>query len=198
MLPVGLYHLGLFLYCMGPALASCYPFLCFTSLLNILGRIFATYTSWALVQFKLRHPEVHTMGDAGFILFGPVGREVLSAGTVSTSFEFTALGFSLIPWKSLQFSQLEVSSMRVRIPTMMALQGLMSGCRSSCVGLIVGQQTLFDALYRYICSCNISPKLSSDPRSTLMALNRKLLVHLDFRNRWYGCSRSLPYAWSTC
>lgn len=27
--------------------------------------IFATYTSWILVKFKLRHPEVHTMGDAG-------------------------------------------------------------------------------------------------------------------------------------
>lgn len=31
---------------------------------------------------KLNHPEVHNMGDAGYILFGVVGREVLSAGTV--------------------------------------------------------------------------------------------------------------------
>ncbi|KAK3672419.1 hypothetical protein LTR78_007726 [Recurvomyces mirabilis] len=44
--------------------------------------IFATYTSWLLVKFKLRHPEVHNMGDAGYILFGPVGREILSFGTV--------------------------------------------------------------------------------------------------------------------
>ena len=44
--------------------------------------IFATYTSWLLVKFKLRHPEVHTMGDAGMILFGPVGRDVLAFGTV--------------------------------------------------------------------------------------------------------------------
>ncbi|WPH02747.1 Hypothetical protein R9X50_00561500 [Acrodontium crateriforme] len=44
--------------------------------------VFATYTSWLLVQFKLRHPQVHTMGDAGFILFGPIGREILSFGTV--------------------------------------------------------------------------------------------------------------------
>ncbi|KAI1330124.1 transmembrane amino acid transporter [Xylariaceae sp. FL0255] len=43
---------------------------------------FATYTAWALIQFKLRHPEVHNMGDAGMILFGPIGREVLSFGTI--------------------------------------------------------------------------------------------------------------------
>ncbi|KAH9909894.1 transmembrane amino acid transporter [Xylariomycetidae sp. FL2044] len=43
---------------------------------------FATYTSWALIQFKLRHPEVHNMGDAGMLLFGPVGREILGGGTV--------------------------------------------------------------------------------------------------------------------
>ncbi|KAF2199480.1 transmembrane amino acid transporter [Delitschia confertaspora ATCC 74209] len=50
-------------------------------LILFLG-VFATYTSYLLVQFKLRHPEVHNMGDAGYILFGPVGREVLSAGTL--------------------------------------------------------------------------------------------------------------------
>lgn len=44
--------------------------------------VFATYTSWLLVQFKLRHPEVHNMGDAGFIMFGPIGRELLSFGTI--------------------------------------------------------------------------------------------------------------------
>lgn len=43
--------------------------------------IFATYTSWLLVKFKLRHPEVHTMGDAGYIMFGPLGREIMSFGT---------------------------------------------------------------------------------------------------------------------
>ncbi|KAI1477595.1 transmembrane amino acid transporter protein-domain-containing protein [Daldinia eschscholtzii] len=43
---------------------------------------FATFTAWLLIQFKLRHPEVHNMGDTGNILFGPVGREILSAGTV--------------------------------------------------------------------------------------------------------------------
>lgn len=44
--------------------------------------IFATYTSWLLVKFKMRHPEVHNMGDAGYILFGPFGRELLAFGTV--------------------------------------------------------------------------------------------------------------------
>ncbi|KND90094.1 N amino acid transport system protein [Tolypocladium ophioglossoides CBS 100239] len=43
--------------------------------------VFATYTSWLLVKFKLRHPEEHTMGDAGYILFGPIGREVMAFGT---------------------------------------------------------------------------------------------------------------------
>lgn len=50
-------------------------------LIVFLG-IFATYTSWLLVQFKLRHPQVHTMGDAGYLLFGAVGREILAFGTV--------------------------------------------------------------------------------------------------------------------
>jgi amino acid permease len=44
--------------------------------------IFATFTSWILIKFKLRHPQVHSMGDAGFILFGPIGREILAAGTI--------------------------------------------------------------------------------------------------------------------
>ncbi|KAK8162337.1 transmembrane amino acid transporter [Phyllosticta citrichinensis] len=50
-------------------------------LIIFLG-VFATYTAWLLVQFKLRHPDVHNMGDAGYILFGPIGREVLAFGTV--------------------------------------------------------------------------------------------------------------------
>ena len=50
-------------------------------LIVFLG-VFATYTSWLLVKFKMRHPEVHNMGDAGYILFGVVGRELLAFGTV--------------------------------------------------------------------------------------------------------------------
>ena len=45
--------------------------------------VFATYTSWLLVRFKLRHPHVHTMGDAGYVIFGWIGREVLSFGTAA-------------------------------------------------------------------------------------------------------------------
>ncbi|KAI2602446.1 transmembrane amino acid transporter protein-domain-containing protein [Hypoxylon sp. NC1633] len=44
--------------------------------------VFATYTAWLLIEFKLRHPEVHNMGDAGYILFGPIGREILGGGTI--------------------------------------------------------------------------------------------------------------------
>ena len=51
-------------------------------LIIFLG-VFGTYTAWLLVEFKLRHPQVHTMGDAGMILFGPIGREVLAFGTVT-------------------------------------------------------------------------------------------------------------------
>ncbi|CAI0644325.1 unnamed protein product, partial [Colletotrichum noveboracense] len=50
-------------------------------LIVFLG-VFATYTSWLLVHFKLRHPEIHSMGDAGHILFGRPGRELLAFGTV--------------------------------------------------------------------------------------------------------------------
>lgn len=50
-------------------------------LIVFLG-VFATYTSWLLVQFKLNHPQVHSMGDAGLILFGPIGRELLAFGTI--------------------------------------------------------------------------------------------------------------------
>lgn len=50
-------------------------------LIVFLG-VFALFTSLILVDFKMRHPEVHNMGDAGMIMGGPVLREVLSAGTV--------------------------------------------------------------------------------------------------------------------
>lgn len=50
-------------------------------LIIFLG-VFAAYTSVLLVRFKLRHPEVHNMGDAGKIMFGFIGREVFSFGTL--------------------------------------------------------------------------------------------------------------------
>ncbi|KAF9015358.1 amino acid transporter [Cyathus striatus] len=33
-------------------------------------------------NFKLNHPEVHNMGDAGYVIGGPVAREILSLGTI--------------------------------------------------------------------------------------------------------------------
>ncbi|KAI0703170.1 amino acid transporter [Earliella scabrosa] len=50
--------------------------------LTIFLGVFALYTAILLVRFKLNHPEVHNMGDAGFIIFGPIGREILSAGSI--------------------------------------------------------------------------------------------------------------------
>lgn len=50
-------------------------------LIIFLG-VFAAYTSVLLVRFKLRHPEVHNMGDAGKIMFGVIGREVFAFGTL--------------------------------------------------------------------------------------------------------------------
>lgn len=43
---------------------------------------FAAYTSLLLVRFKLNHPAVHNMGDAGQILFGAFGREIFAFGTL--------------------------------------------------------------------------------------------------------------------
>jgi hypothetical protein len=46
-----------------------------------LGAI-ATATGYAIGSFKLRYPHVHNMADAGEILAGPIGREVLGAAQV--------------------------------------------------------------------------------------------------------------------
>jgi hypothetical protein len=68
--------------------------------------IWALFTSFLLIDFKLNHPEVHNMGDAGFILFSPfglgaVGREVMSAGTIL--FAITGVGsMSLLGQLALQ------------------------------------------------------------------------------------------------
>ncbi|KAJ7139857.1 transmembrane amino acid transporter protein-domain-containing protein [Mycena epipterygia] len=43
---------------------------------------FALYTAKLLIDFKLNHPSVHNMGDAGYILGGTVPREILSVGTI--------------------------------------------------------------------------------------------------------------------
>lgn len=46
-----------------------------------LGAV-ATATGYMIGCFKLRYPHVHNMADAGFILAGPIGREVLGAAQV--------------------------------------------------------------------------------------------------------------------
>ncbi|KAI0810950.1 transmembrane amino acid transporter protein-domain-containing protein [Irpex lacteus] len=46
-----------------------------------LGAI-ATITGYAIGSFKLRYPHVHNMADAGEILAGPIGREVLGSAQV--------------------------------------------------------------------------------------------------------------------
>jgi hypothetical protein len=47
--------------------------------------ITATYTGYVIGQFKLRYPQVHSMADAGEVLFGRIGmprfgREFLGTG----------------------------------------------------------------------------------------------------------------------
>jgi amino acid permease len=49
------------------------------TLLLTLGAL-ATYTGLIIGQFKLRHPHIHSMADAGTVLFGRVGGEILGAG----------------------------------------------------------------------------------------------------------------------
>ena len=49
------------------------------SLLVGLGLI-ASYTGHIIGRFKLRHPHVHSMGDAGHVLFGRIGGEIFGIG----------------------------------------------------------------------------------------------------------------------
>lgn len=41
--------------------------------------IITTWSDYTVGVFKLLHPEVYGINDAGFLLFGPVGREILGA-----------------------------------------------------------------------------------------------------------------------
>lgn len=50
-------------------------------LLLLLGAL-ASYAGLVIGQFKLVHPSIHSMADAGNILFGRVGREVLECGQI--------------------------------------------------------------------------------------------------------------------
>jgi hypothetical protein len=40
--------------------------------------IIATYTGYLIGEFKLAHPSVQSYADAGFLIGGPIGREVLA------------------------------------------------------------------------------------------------------------------------
>ncbi|KAJ5569559.1 uncharacterized protein N7459_008989 [Penicillium hispanicum] len=49
--------------------------------LIILGlSVISWYTGYIMGQFKLRYPQVHSMGDAGELLLGPFGRELFYFG----------------------------------------------------------------------------------------------------------------------
>ena len=63
-------------------------------LINTPLGLFALYTAFALVDFKLNHPDVHNMGDAGGVLGGPILREVFTAGAVV--FSICATGSQLL------------------------------------------------------------------------------------------------------
>ncbi|OCH96560.1 amino acid transporter [Obba rivulosa] len=63
-------------------------------ILTIFFGVFGLFTAKLLIDFKLNHPNVHTMGDAGDIIFGPVGREVLGLGTLI--FSIFATGSELL------------------------------------------------------------------------------------------------------
>ncbi|EIM82819.1 uncharacterized protein STEHIDRAFT_102221 [Stereum hirsutum FP-91666 SS1] len=63
-------------------------------ILTVFLGMFGLFTAKLLIDFKLNHPNVHNMGDAGYIMFGPVGREILSAGTVI--FAICATGSELL------------------------------------------------------------------------------------------------------
>lgn len=46
-----------------------------------LGLI-ATYTGWMIGEFKLAHPKVQSFADCGFLIAGPMGREILAVAQV--------------------------------------------------------------------------------------------------------------------
>lgn len=51
-----------------------------TAILIVFLSGISWYTGFVIGQFKLRHPHVHSMGDAGEILMGRIGREILGTG----------------------------------------------------------------------------------------------------------------------
>ncbi|RAQ51827.1 amino acid transporter [Aspergillus flavus] len=65
------------------------------ALILIIGLgLVATYTGYVLGQFKLRYPHVHSMADAGEILLGRFGRELL--GTAQLVFLIFIMGSHIL------------------------------------------------------------------------------------------------------
>lgn len=53
----------------------------FRTIVIIVGlSAIAWYTGYVIGQFKLRHPHIHSMADAGELLMGRFGRELLEIG----------------------------------------------------------------------------------------------------------------------
>jgi amino acid permease len=44
--------------------------------------IIATYTGWIIGEFRLAYPAVQSFADAGMVMAGPIGREVMATGQV--------------------------------------------------------------------------------------------------------------------
>lgn len=51
-------------------------------ILILVLSIIATYTGYVIGQFKLAHPHVHNMADAGEVMAGRVGREILGGAQI--------------------------------------------------------------------------------------------------------------------
>ncbi|KAH8429635.1 uncharacterized protein LDX57_007307 [Aspergillus melleus] len=56
--------------------------------------IVATYTGYVIGQFKLRYPHVHSMADAGEVMLGRFGRELL--GTAQLLFLVFIMGSHIL------------------------------------------------------------------------------------------------------
>ncbi|KAL9083988.1 MAG: hypothetical protein Q9159_005481 [Coniocarpon cinnabarinum] len=62
---------------------------------------FATYSGYVLGQFKQRYPQVHTMADAGAILFAPLGMEAIGReffGAAQVIFLIFTMGSHILTW----------------------------------------------------------------------------------------------------
>lgn len=54
-----------------------------------------TWSDYVIGTFKLRHPEVYAIDDAGELIFGRLGREVLGVGVCICTIPFLCLSYCL-------------------------------------------------------------------------------------------------------